>query len=129
MDVDDDPPVPLPTSGGIQDLREKLHAKMASLRRGGARETLRNRDEGDNGADEAGSKDELIEERRRQRAIMRERRRKETKEKIRKQEEERRKKGKGREKDQGNQSKVRACQSKTECHSLILCGLATTLGT
>lgn len=110
MDVDDSddegapvpdiPLVPMPASGGIQELREKLHAKMASLRRGGPRYA-----EG-----EAGSRDELLEERRQQRAQMRERRRKETKEKIRQQEEARGKKGKEKEQQQrakGPTTKVR----------------------
>jgi len=81
--------VPMPTSGGIQDLREKLHAKMASLRRGGNRA----------GGYFESTKDDLLEERRAARAAMRERRRKETKEKIRRQAEERGKKGKGKDKD------------------------------
>jgi FtsZ-interacting cell division protein ZipA len=53
----------MPVSGGIESLREKLHARMSQLRRGGG---------------ETGDKDDLLEERRRQRAAMRERRRKET---------------------------------------------------
>jgi hypothetical protein len=87
MDVDNEQIVPLPTSGGIQHLREKLHAKIASFRRGGG---LR---------DDADSKDELLEERRRQRAALREHRRKETKEKIRKKEEEKGKAGKAKGRD------------------------------
>jgi hypothetical protein len=65
-----------------------------------------------NGPGEAGDRDELLEERRRQRAAMRERRWKETKEKIRKEEEMKGKKGKDREKekrenrDKGNLTKV-----------------------
>ncbi|KAF8965797.1 surfeit locus protein 6-domain-containing protein [Flammula alnicola] len=74
---------PMPVSGGIESLREKLHTKMAQLRRGG-----RASDFG------GGDKDDLLEERRRQRAAMRERRRKETREKIRREEE-----MKGRKKD------------------------------
>lgn len=96
MDVDegnDDSIVPLPTSGGIQDLRERLQAKMDSLRRGAQRE-----DRDENG--EAGSKDELLEERRRHRALLREKRRKETQGKKRG---EREKKGNGRERGQGKQ--------------------------
>ncbi|KAL0566569.1 hypothetical protein V5O48_015445, partial [Marasmius crinis-equi] len=76
MAVDDVPLVPMGSSGGIQDLKDKLHAKIQSLRRG-------NRPP--NG--EPGDRDELLEERRRQRAAMRERRRKETKEKKRREEE------------------------------------------
>lgn len=94
--VPDIPLVPMPASGGIRELREKLHAKMVALRRG-------YRLEG-----EAGSRDELLEERRRQRADMRERRRKETREKIKREQEAKTKKGK--EKDQqrlkGPQTKV-----------------------
>jgi len=69
--------VPLPTDGGISTLRDKLKSKIASLRP-------------QRGQAEPGSKDELLEERRRQRAAMRERRRKETKERIRKENEARR---------------------------------------
>ncbi|KAJ8508120.1 hypothetical protein ONZ45_g9593 [Pleurotus djamor] len=85
MDVDTEDIVPLPQSGGISDLRKKLHAKM---------EQLRNNRRGQTG--EPGDRDELLEERRKQRAAMRERRRKETKEKIRRQEE---MKNKGKEKE------------------------------
>ncbi|GLB41144.1 putative 60S ribosome biogenesis protein Rrp14 [Lyophyllum shimeji] len=69
--------VPMPVSEGISSLREKLHAKMAQLRRWG----------GGGAPAESGGRDELLEERRRQRAAMRERRRKETKEKIRREQE------------------------------------------
>ncbi len=89
---------PMPESGGIETLRKKLHAKMALLRRGGQLV---------NG--EAGDKDGLLEERRRQRAAMRERRRKETKEKRRKEEETKEKKNETKEKehrDKGNVTKV-----------------------
>ena len=65
---------PMPASGGIEALREKLHARMAALRRGGGATNM-------NGTPH--DRDELLEERRQQRAAMRERRRKETKEKIR----------------------------------------------
>ncbi|KAH9926060.1 surfeit locus protein 6-domain-containing protein [Fomitopsis serialis] len=80
----EDDMVPMPETGGIEALREKLHARMAQLRRGPKV----------GGDGEAGSRDELLEERRRQRAAMRERRRKETKEKIRREEEMKGKKGK-----------------------------------
>ena len=89
--------LPMPVSGGIESLREKLHARMSQLRRGGG---------------EAGDKDGLLEERRRQRAAMRERRRKETREKIRREEEMKGKKSKDKEKekrenrDKGNVTKV-----------------------
>jgi hypothetical protein len=107
--------VPMPPSGGIAALREKLHARMAALRRGGGggrRFDYVNGNGNMNGPGEAGDRDELLEERRRQRAAMRERRRKETKEKIRKEEEMKGKKGKDREKekrenrDKGNLTKV-----------------------
>ncbi|KZP06056.1 hypothetical protein FIBSPDRAFT_805242, partial [Athelia psychrophila] len=92
----DEDMVPMPESGGISALREKLHARMASLRRGGQ--------------PEAGDRDELLEERRRQRAAMREKRRKETKEKIKREEEAKGKKGKGKDKTdsraQGHQTKT-----------------------
>ena len=102
MDVDEDAaPVPMPESGGIQALREKLHARMAQLRqKGKGRSTA-----GDGG--EPGSRDELLEERRKQRAAMRERRRKETKEKIRREAEAKGKKGKEKERTSGPSTKVR----------------------
>ncbi|KIK68419.1 hypothetical protein GYMLUDRAFT_237480 [Collybiopsis luxurians FD-317 M1] len=79
--------VPMSSTGSIAALREKLHAKMASLRRGGGKTT------------ESDDRDSLLEERRQQRAAMRERRRKETKEKIRKE------KGKDKEKEKGKEKK------------------------
>ncbi|KAG2340346.1 SURF6-domain-containing protein, partial [Suillus weaverae] len=63
-----DPIVPMAKPESIAALRDKLHLRMASLRRGGQ------------GGGEPGDKDELLEERRRQRAALREKRRKETKE-------------------------------------------------
>lgn len=91
----------MPASGGIQELREKLHLRMARLRRGGPRW-------GPDDADsQAGSRDELLEERRKQRAAMRERRRKDTKEKIRKEAEAKGKKGKDKpQHDKGPTNKV-----------------------
>jgi hypothetical protein len=89
---DDDAPVPMGTSGSISEIREKLHAKIASFKKGR------------NAEDEAGSKDELL-EMRRQRAVMRERRRKETKEKKKKEKEE--KKERKEKTASGNTSKVR----------------------
>ena len=84
-DPEDDlaPIVPLPQSESIETLRAKLHAKIEAIR-------IKKRGDG-----EGNSKDELLEERRMQRAAMRERRRKETKEKIRKEKES---KGKSKEK-------------------------------
>ncbi|KAH8833727.1 surfeit locus protein 6-domain-containing protein [Flagelloscypha sp. PMI_526] len=67
--------VPMPQAAGIDDLRAKLHARMAQLRRGNKSWPS---------ADSSPDKDGLIEQRRRERALLRERRRKETKEKIRK---------------------------------------------
>ena len=60
----------MPSDQGIQALRDKLHAKMDQLRR----TKMGNQPQ---------TKDELLEERRKQRGLMRDRRRKETKEKIR----------------------------------------------
>ncbi|KZS99448.1 uncharacterized protein LAESUDRAFT_733111 [Laetiporus sulphureus 93-53] len=90
MDVD----VIVDVDGSIEALREKLHARMAELRCGG---------KGDGGGGEAGSRDELLEERWKQRAAMRERRRKGTKEKIKHEEEMKGKNGK--EKHKGPQTK------------------------
>lgn len=90
----------MPAPVGIEALREKLHNKMASLRRGGR-----------HAAGEPSDKDTLLDERRMQRAAMRERRRKETKEKIRR-EEEMKMKGRKKDKDKtdtrdkGNTTKV-----------------------
>ncbi|KAI6161893.1 surfeit locus protein 6-domain-containing protein [Pisolithus thermaeus] len=58
--------VPMRRTESVTVLREKLHARMATLHWGGA--------------GEPGSRDELLEERRKQRAILREKHRKETKE-------------------------------------------------
>ncbi|KAI0649909.1 surfeit locus protein 6-domain-containing protein [Trametes meyenii] len=95
-------PVPMPESGGIQALRDKLHARMAQLRSKG-------KGRWDGG--EPGSRDELLEERRQQRAAMRERRRKETKEKIRREEENR---GKGKDKGKEKQQQTKGPQTKTQ---------------
>ncbi|KAM6504147.1 Surfeit locus protein 6 domain containing protein [Amanita muscaria] len=85
--------VPMPESGGIEELRKKLHARMAKLRRV-------------NNGGEAADKDGLLEERRRQRAAMRERRRKELREKKRREAEMKNKKTK----DKGPQTKVAQTQ-------------------
>ena len=81
-------------SPDIAHLRAKLHARIASIRRGPDRE--------------AGDKDELLEERRKQRAAVREKRRKETREKIRKEKgrEAGAGKEKGKERDKGVQAEV-----------------------
>lgn len=71
----------MPSAQGIQALRDKLHAKMDQLRR--------NRT-----GNQPETKDELLEERRKQRGLMRDKRRKETKEKIRLEKEEKEKKEK-----------------------------------
>lgn len=60
----------MPSVQGIQALRNKLHVRMDQLRRN----RVGNQPE---------TKDDLLEERRKQRGLMRDRRRKETKEKIR----------------------------------------------
>ena len=96
----------MPEAGGIEVLRGKLHAKIAHLRR-----PMHG---------EAGDKDDLLEERRQQRAAMRERRRKETKEKKRKEEEVKVKKMKGKEKDRrqtGSVAKVCLFFTKSTCLS------------
>ncbi|KAE9405621.1 hypothetical protein BT96DRAFT_1015581 [Gymnopus androsaceus JB14] len=92
--------IPMASSGDITALREKLHAKMASLRRGAGY------------SNEPGDRDELLEERRQQRAAMRERRRKETKEKIRREEASKGKKAKERQKKDAIQ--VQAKTTKTQ---------------
>ncbi|KAI6041609.1 surfeit locus protein 6-domain-containing protein [Pisolithus marmoratus] len=61
--------VPMPRTESVTVLKEKLHARMAALRRGGG--------------SEPGNRDELLEERRKQRATLRDKRRKETKERKR----------------------------------------------
>ncbi|KAF4613328.1 hypothetical protein D9613_010807 [Agrocybe pediades] len=90
---------PMPAPEGIESLREKLHNKMAQLRRGG-RPSL---------SGEPSSREDLLDERRRQRAAMRERRRKETREKIRREEEakgKRKDKEKTDSRDKGNSTKT-----------------------
>jgi hypothetical protein len=77
------PVVPLSRPESIETLRAKLHAKIDAIR------------SKKGGGGEGCSKDELLEERRLQRAAMRERRRKETKAKIKKEREDR---GKSKEK-------------------------------
>jgi hypothetical protein len=71
MDEDEDEP-PLP-AGDIKKLKEKLNNKLESFKK------ARRADEAD-----ANDRDELLEQRRRQRAELREKRRRETKERIRK---------------------------------------------
>lgn len=97
-DQEEAPLRPMPKPEGIATLRKKLHARMQELRQKG-------RNRGAN--EEPGSRDELLEERRRQRGAMREKRRKETREKIRKVEESKNKKNKEIDRNAGHQSKVR----------------------
>ena len=107
--------VPMPESSGIEALREKLHARMAQLRRGPKI----------GGDGEAWSRDELLEERRKQRAAMRERRRKETKEKIRREEEMRGKKAKDNKeqsRDKGTSTKVCSPYLTTRTRHLLCTG-------
>ncbi|KAL0058970.1 hypothetical protein AAF712_014307 [Marasmius tenuissimus] len=101
------PLVPMTPSGGIQDLRAKLHAKIHSLRRGGG-----NRDTPASATD----KDTLLEERRHQRAAMRERRRKETREKKRREEEMKNTKSKSKQQS----DKVQAVQTKPTKPQLLV---------
>ncbi|KAG8216183.1 surfeit locus protein 6-domain-containing protein [Butyriboletus roseoflavus] len=87
--------VPMPQAESIAVLKEKLHARMAALRRPGAQN------------DEPGDKDELLEERRKQRATLREKRRKETRERRKAELESKKDKGKtkGKEKETDMKSK------------------------
>ena len=87
MDVDQassSRPVPMQASGSIVELRERLHARMAALRRG--RGVY-----GDNDG-EPDSKDALLEERRVKRAGLRENRRQNLRDKK-KEEDSKKKKG------------------------------------
>ncbi|KAG6853527.1 hypothetical protein C0991_003447 [Blastosporella zonata] len=102
-DEDEHEIVPMPSSGGISSLRDKLHARMAQLRRGG-----RGQETGD------GGRDELLEERRAQRAAMRERRRKETREKIRREEEAKGRKGKGKDNPTPKEKRDKGHLTKTQ---------------
>jgi len=104
--------VPMPESGGIVALREKLHARMAALRRGGGRFGHNSNNVQGGATGQAGDRDELLEERRRQRAAMREKRRKETKEKIRREEEAKGKKGRDKAKEKDRRDKGQ--QTKTQ---------------
>ncbi|KAI0827371.1 surfeit locus protein 6-domain-containing protein [Trametes gibbosa] len=108
----DGPPVPMPESGGIQELRDKLHARMAQLRNRSRGRMYGGGGDAGWGGGEPGSRDELLEERRQQRAAMRERRRKETREKI-KREEERRGKGKDKGKEK-EREKQKGTQTQTQ---------------
>ena len=91
LDASDDI-VPMPRAESITVLKGKLHARMVALRRPGAQN------------DEPGDRDELLEERRKQRAALREKRRKETKERKKAEAEGRKDKGKPREKDSKSKS-------------------------
>lgn len=90
LDASDDM-IPMPQAESIAVLKEKLHARMAALCRPGAQN------------DEPGDRDELLEERRKQRAALREKRRKETRE--RKKEEVESKKNNGKPKEKESKSK------------------------
>lgn len=86
LDINDEM-VPMPRAESIAVLKEKLHARMVALRRPGAQN------------DEPGDKDELLEERRKQRAALREKRRKETRERRKVETESKKDKGKTKEKE------------------------------
>ena len=111
--------VPMPQVESITVLKGKLHARMVSLRRPGAQN------------DEPGDRDELLEERRKQRAVLREKRRKETKERKKAEAEGRNDKGKSREKDSKSKpasTKVRPFISSLICltcfwNQLLVAGL------
>lgn len=90
------PITPMAMPESIASLRDKLHLRMAALRRGGK------------AGGEPGDKDELLEERRKQRAALREKRRKETKER-RKAEAEGKKGNKKDSSAKGVPVKVRSC--------------------
>lgn len=85
--------VPMPQTESIAVLKEKLHARMAALRHPGAQD------------DEPGDKDELLEERRKQRAALREKRRKETRERRKAEAESKKDKGRPKEKEKDLKSK------------------------
>lgn len=85
---------PMPSVQGIQALRDKLHTRMDQLRRNRA-------------GNQPETKDDLLEERRKQRGLMRDRRRKETKEKVRLEKEAKEKKG-GKGDKRGREHKVSA---------------------
>ncbi|KAI6163500.1 surfeit locus protein 6-domain-containing protein [Pisolithus thermaeus] len=88
--------VPMRRTESVTVLREKLHARMAALRQGGG--------------GEPGSRDELLEERRKQRAILREKRRKETKERKKAEKE----KAKGKKKDVDAKPNAGSTQEKNQ---------------
>jgi hypothetical protein len=99
---DDDEFIPMPSAeGGAASLRQKLHDKIANFR---------NRHSYSRG--EPGSKDELLEERRQQRALLRERRRKETRERVRREAEARKKPAK--EKNEKGPPQVKGNVAKTQ---------------
>lgn len=102
---------PMAPVGSIEALRAKLHARMEELRAKKGPKSNRQFSV-QTGSSPASSKDDLLEERRLQRAAMRERRRKETKEKKRREEEERAKKGKGKERER--QSATSGPQTKNQ---------------
>jgi hypothetical protein len=104
-EVDPIPIVPLPQSESIETLRAKLHAKIEVMR-------IKKRGDG-----EGNSKDELLEERRLQRAAMRERRRKETKEKIRKEKESR---GKTKEKPNDTAPPTKVSFTRHGCRFILI---------
>ncbi|KAJ2924093.1 hypothetical protein H1R20_g12998, partial [Candolleomyces eurysporus] len=94
--------IPMPSAeGGFASLRQKLHDKIANLR---------NRHSSLKG--EPGSKDELLEERRQQRALLRERRRKETRERVRREAEARKKPEK--EKNEKGPAQIKGNVAKTQ---------------
>ncbi|KAI0062540.1 hypothetical protein BV25DRAFT_1870297 [Artomyces pyxidatus] len=96
VDDDEDAIVPMAQAETIETLRAKLHAKIDTIKNRGRR----------NAGWEVNSKDELLEERRMQRAAMRERRRRETKEKIKQEEEKRGKKHKSKDKAQPTKTQL-----------------------
>jgi hypothetical protein len=113
--------IPMPAPGGIQALREKLHARMAALREG-----RRYGRSGNNVGEEASDKDGLLEVRRQQRATLREKRRKATKEKILREEEMKGKRDKGKGKDQeGRNQRDKGPQTKVYSFLALLSPLSS----
>jgi hypothetical protein len=94
LDISDEM-VPMPQAESIAVLKEKLHARMEALRRPGVHN------------DEPGDRDELLEERRKQRGALREKRRKETRERKKAEVESKKDKGKTKEKEKEKDSKTK----------------------
>lgn len=106
-DDDDDGMVPMPQPGSIAVLKDRLHARIAALGRPGAQNN------------EPGDRDELLEERRKQRAALREKRRKDTRERIKAETEGKKDSGKAKEKVKDGDSKSRPVSTKVRPPRLL----------